>query len=164
MWQVFWSRSLRVSEQIRNSQANQRFTDGELFYSYVTRDSRNFEGPPHTTQILQTLDFCIFGVFTRKIQYRLPFANDNLTVNYIRNAVHTLKQTFVPDNVRSAFKLLGLEFNLTQTPYRLLFREDKLRRSQGFHESWEANSPMDKLSKGRQEARYGWINQDELSR
>jgi hypothetical protein len=52
--------------------------------------------PPHTNQILQTLDLCLFDLFKRKIQYQLPFANDNLTVNFIRNAFHALKQTFVP--------------------------------------------------------------------
>jgi hypothetical protein len=68
--------------------------------------------PPHTTQIFQTLDLCPSGVFKRKVQYKLPFANDILTVNFIRNAFHALKQAFVPDNVRSAFKLLGFEFNI----------------------------------------------------
>jgi hypothetical protein len=110
---------------------------------------------PQTTQIFQTLDLSPFDVFKRKIQYQLPFANDNLTVNFIRNAFHALNQTFVPDNVRSAFKLLGLEFNVTQTPCTLLFREDELRRSQGFQEIWEANYPLDQLSKRRREARYG---------
>jgi hypothetical protein len=33
--------------------------------------------PPHTTQIFQVLDLCLFGVFKRKMQYKLPFANDN---------------------------------------------------------------------------------------
>jgi hypothetical protein len=98
------------------------------------------------------------------MQYQLPFANDNLTVNFIRNAFHALKQTFVLDNVGSAFNLLGLEFNITQIPYPLLFREDKLRRSQGFQEIWEANYPLDQLSERRREARYGWINQDEESK
>jgi hypothetical protein len=85
------------------------------------------------------------------MQYKLPLANDFLTVSFIRNAFHALKQTFVQDNFRSAFKLLGLEFNITQTPYTLLFREDKLRRSQGFHEIWEANYHLDQLSKKRRE-------------
>jgi hypothetical protein len=57
--------------------------------------------------------------------------------------------------------MLGLEFDLTQTPYTLLFREEKLRQSQGFREMWEADDHLDQLSKRRREARYGWINQDE---
>jgi hypothetical protein len=104
--------------------------------------------PPHTTQIFQTLDLCLFGVFKRKMQYKLPFTNNKLSVNFIRSAFHGLKQTFVPDNVRSAFKLLGLEYNIDQIPYTLLFRKDKLGRSQGFQEIWEltiswTNSPKD---------------------
>jgi hypothetical protein len=107
---------------------------------------------PYTAQIFQTLDFSLFGVFKEKIQYQLPFANDNLAANFIRNAFHALKQTFVPYNVRSVFKLFGLEFNITQTSDALLFREDKLSRSQGFQEIWEANHPLDQLSKRDREA------------
>jgi hypothetical protein len=99
--------------------------------------------PPHTTQIFQTLDLCLFGVVERKMEDKLPFVDDNLTVNVIRNAFRALKQTFVPENIRSAFKLLGLEFNITQTPYALFFREDRLRRSHGLQEIWEANYPLD---------------------
>jgi hypothetical protein len=117
--------------------------------------------PLHATQIFQTLDLCLFGVFKRKMQYKLPFPNDNLTVNFIRNTFRALKQTFVPDNVRSTFKLLGLEFNIPQTLCTLMFREDKLRRSKEFQEIWEASYPLDQFSKRRREARYGWINQDE---
>jgi hypothetical protein len=95
------------------------------------------------------------------MKYKLPFSNDNLTVNVIPKAFHTLKQTYVPDNVRSAFKLFGLEFNITQTPYTLLFREDTLRRSQRFQEIWETNYPLNQLSKRRREAQYGCFNQDE---
>jgi hypothetical protein len=95
------------------------------------------------------------------MQYKLPFANDSLTVNFIRNAFHALKQTFVPDNVRNALKLLGFAFNIPQTLYTLLFRKDKLPRNQRFQEIWEANCPLDQLSKRRREAQYGWINQDE---
>jgi hypothetical protein len=73
--------------------------------------------PPHTTQIFQILNLCLFGVFKRKMQYQLRFANDNRTVNFIRNSFRALKQTFVPDNAWSEFKLLGLEFNIPQTPY-----------------------------------------------
>jgi hypothetical protein len=117
--------------------------------------------PPHTTQIFQVLDLSLFGVFKRKMQYKLPFGNDNLTTKFIQKAFHSLKQTFVADNVRSAFRMLGFEFNISETPYTLLFREEKLRQSHGFREIREVDYPVDKLSKRRREARYGWINQDE---
>jgi hypothetical protein len=102
---------------------------------------------PHTTQIFQALDLYLIGVFERKMQYKLPFTNNNLTVNCIRNTFHALKQTFVLDDVTSVFLLLGIEFNMTQTPYTLLFREDMLRRSQRFQEIWKVNYPLDQLSK-----------------
>jgi hypothetical protein len=57
--------------------------------------------------------------------------------------------------------MLGLEFDVTQNPYTLLFWEEKSRQSQGFREIWVADYPLDQLSKRRREARYGWINQDE---
>jgi hypothetical protein len=95
------------------------------------------------------------------MHHKLPFANDNRTVNFIRNAVHAMKKTFVPDDVRSAFTLFVFAFNITQTPYTLPFQENKLGRSQGFQEIWEANYRLDQLSKRRREPRYGWINQDE---
>jgi hypothetical protein len=115
----------------------------EVFATLRDHNLKVITFAPHTTQIFQILDLCLFGVFKSKMQYKLPFANSNLTVNLIRNAFRALKQTFVPDNVRSVFKLLGLEFNIAQTPYTLLFREDMLRRSQGFQEIWEADYPLD---------------------
>jgi hypothetical protein len=83
--------------------------------------------PPHTTQIFQALKLCLFGVFKRKVQSRLPFVNDSVTVGFIQKVFHALKQAFVPDNVRHLFIMLGLEFDGTQSPYTLLFREEKLR-------------------------------------
>jgi hypothetical protein len=103
--------------------------------------------PPYTTYIFQTLDLCLFGVFERKIQCKLPFANDNLTVNCIRKAFLHIEGNICSRSVRSAFKLFGLEFHLTQTPYTLLFREDNLRRSQGFQEMESSLSPGPTLQK-----------------
>jgi hypothetical protein len=64
--------------------------------------------PPHTKQIFQTPDLCLFGLFKRKMQYKLPFANGNLTVNFIRKTFQALKQTFVTENIRSDLNCLDL--------------------------------------------------------
>jgi hypothetical protein len=117
--------------------------------------------PPHTTQVFQALDLSLFGGLKRKLQYKLPLANDDRVVAFIQKASHSLKQTFVPDNVRNAFKMLGFEFNITKSPHTLLLRDEKLRGSQGFRETWDADYPLDQLSKRYREARYGWINKDE---
>jgi hypothetical protein len=97
--------------------------------------------------MFQTLDLCLFGVFEMKIQSRLLFLNDSLTVNFIQNAFHATKQPFA----RSAFRMLGLEFKVTQVPYTLLFGEEKLRQSQGFGEIREADYRLDQLCKRRRE-------------
>ena len=117
--------------------------------------------PPHTTQIFQVLDLSLFGVLKRKTQYKLPLSNDNSTVKFIQKIFHSLKQTLIEDNVRNAFKMLGFEYDVSHTPYTLLFREEKLHGSRGFREIWEADYPLDQLSKRRREPRYGWINPDE---
>jgi hypothetical protein len=57
--------------------------------------------------------------------------------------------------------MLGFEFTIAKSPYTLLLREEKLRGSQGFREIWDADDPLNQLSKRRREARCGWINQDE---
>jgi hypothetical protein len=66
--------------------------------------------PLHTIQIFQTLDLSLFGAFRRKMQYKLPFPNDNLTVNFIRNAfTHWDTQLF---QIMSAVHLNYLDLNL----------------------------------------------------
>jgi hypothetical protein len=117
--------------------------------------------PPHTSQVFQALDLSLFGVLKRKLQYKLPLCNDDAVVMFIQKAFHSLKQTFVPDNVRNAFKMVGIEFTIAKPPCTLLLREEKVRGSQGFREIWDADHPLDQRSKRRPEARYSWINQDE---
>jgi hypothetical protein len=117
--------------------------------------------PLHTTQVFQALDLSLFGVLKRKLQYELPLGNDDRVVAFIQKAFQSLKQTFVPDNMRNAFKRFGFEFNIAKSPYILLLREEKLRGSLGFRELWDADDPLDQLPKRRREARYGWIIQDE---
>jgi hypothetical protein len=63
--------------------------------------------------------------------------------------------------MRNAFKMLGFEFSIPKSPNTLLLREEKLPGSEGFRESWDADSPLDMLSKRRREAQYEWINQNE---
>jgi hypothetical protein len=116
---------------------------------------------PHTTQAFQALDLSLFGILKRQLQYNLPLGNDDRVVAFIQKAFHSLKQAFVPDNVRNAFQILGFQFHIANSPYTRLLREEKLRGSQRFREIWDADDPLDQLSKRRREARYGWINQHE---
>jgi hypothetical protein len=54
---------------------------------------------PHTTQLFQALDLSLFGALQAKLQYQLPLGNDDRVFAFIQKAFHSLKQTFVPDNV-----------------------------------------------------------------
>jgi hypothetical protein len=99
--------------------------------------------PPHTTRIFQALDVSLFDILKRKLRYKLPLGNDDQVVAFIQKAFHSLKQTFVPDNVRNAFKMLGFEFRIAKSLYTLLLREEKLRGAQGFREIWDADDPLE---------------------
>jgi hypothetical protein len=99
--------------------------------------------PPHTTQVFQALDLSLFGVLKRELQYKLPLGNDDRVVGFIQKAFHSLKQTFVPNNVGNAFKMLEFECNTAKSPYTLLLREEKLHGSQRFREIWDTDCLVD---------------------
>jgi hypothetical protein len=136
-------------------------TRPEVLMMLREHDVKVITFPPHTTQVFQALDLSLFGVLKSKVQSKLPLGNDDRVIAFIQKAFHSLKQTFVPNNVRNAFKMLGFEFNITKSPYTPLLQEEKLRGSQGVREIWDADDLLNRLSKRRREARYGWINQDE---
>jgi hypothetical protein len=54
-------------------------------------------------------------------------------------------------NIWGSFQALGFEFEFefefdtTSEPYRLLFKEEKLRESAGFRELWSIDLPLDQL-------------------
>jgi hypothetical protein len=54
---------------------------------------------PHTTDIFQQLDICLFGVLKRKEQYALPFGNDQTTIDFLLNIYRTFKQTMTEPNI-----------------------------------------------------------------
>jgi hypothetical protein len=120
--------------------------------------------PPHTTHIFQVLDLSLFGVFKRKMSYKLPFEDEDGTAGFLKRIFHNLKQTLVETNIRSAFIMLGLTYDIRQTPYSLLFNERKLRESVGFRELWDRDYPMSLLSTRRQNAKFGWVNEEEFRR
>jgi hypothetical protein len=64
-------------------------------------------------------------------------------------------------NIRGAFQTIGFTHNINQTPYGLLFDEEKLRQSPGFVELWDRDTPLESLSKRRRAAKFGWINKPE---
>jgi hypothetical protein len=116
---------------------------------------------PHTTQISQILDVALFGVLKRRLGYELPFEDDKETVNYIMKVYRDFRQTMVEPNIWRAFRAIGFEFDTEAEPYRLLFKEKKLRQSESFRELRSIDFPLDQLSsqrkrqRQRQNARFG---------
>jgi hypothetical protein len=115
--------------------------------------------PPHTTHIFQSLDLSLFGTFKKKMNYKLPLESDETAAGFIKRIFHTMKQTLVEDNVRSAFVQLGLRYDIETIPYLLLFDEQVLRQSPGFTSLWAQDYPIEKLSHRRSHATFGWVNQ-----
>jgi hypothetical protein len=60
---------------------------------------------------------------------------------------HNFKQATVEARICRAFQALGFEFEFhtANEPYRLLFKEEKLRESGGFRELWWIDFPLDQL-------------------
>jgi hypothetical protein len=60
------------------------------------------------------------------MNYRLPLETDETTAGFIRRIFHMMKQTLVETNVRSAFRLAGLRYDIDRNRYILLFDENML--------------------------------------
>jgi hypothetical protein len=116
---------------------------------------------PHTTQIFWVFDITLFGVLKRRPRYELPFDDDNATVRFIMKVCHDFGPTVIRSKRWGAFQALGLEFDVKNVPYGLLFDEIKLRESAGFQERWSIDFPLDHLSGQQRTARFGWINKPE---
>jgi hypothetical protein len=67
----------------------------------------------------------------------------------------------IETNIWKAFEAIGLIYDIEQIPYGLLFDGEKLRQSPGFVALWERNTPLESLSRRRQNAKFGWINKPE---
>jgi hypothetical protein len=86
---------------------------------------------PHTTQIFQVLDVTLFDVLKRRLGYKLPFEDEKEVVRFIVKVHHDFEQTMVESNIWRAFRAIEFEFDTEAEPYRLLFKAEKLRQSEG---------------------------------
>jgi hypothetical protein len=55
--------------------------------------------PPQTTYIVRTFDLGLFGALKKKMPEELLIGSDNLAVRFLLEALHSLKQTVVEDNM-----------------------------------------------------------------
>jgi hypothetical protein len=85
--------------------------------------------------------------------------NDQTTIDFLLNIYRTFKQTMIESNIWDALPEAGFEFDARTEPYRLAFHEEKLRKTPAFQEIWSLDFRLEKLSRRRQAAKFGWINQ-----
>jgi hypothetical protein len=89
------------------------------------------------------------------MKYKLLLESEETTVGFIKRIFHIMKQTLVPDNVRSSFKQIGLRYGIDTSLYVLLFEEHLLRQSPGFTSLWQIDYPLKKLSGRRRNTPFG---------
>jgi hypothetical protein len=116
---------------------------------------------PHTTQIFQVLDLVLFGALKRRANGLRAFEEEQPIVAFLFRVYRDFKQTMIEVNIWKAFEAIGLTDDIEQIPYGLFFDEEKLRQRSGFVELWERNTPLESLSRRRQNAKFGWINKQE---
>jgi hypothetical protein len=83
------------------------------------------------------------------------------TAAFIIRLYHDFKQTMVEVNMWGAFSAIEFSYDISESPYRLLFDEEKFRQSRGFMELWAQDTPLESLSTRRRQAKFGWINKQE---
>jgi hypothetical protein len=83
------------------------------------------------------------------------------TAAFIIRLYHDFKQTFVEVNIWGTFSAIGFSYDISESPYRLLFDEEKFRQSRGLMELWPHDTPLESLSTRRRHAKFGWISKPE---
>jgi hypothetical protein len=113
---------------------------------------------PHTTHIFQNLDVVLFCMM-KKHDTGLKDLDETLpAAAFLIRVYHDLKQTMIEVNIWGAFAAIGFSYDIMETPYRLLFDEQKLRQSRGFIGLWDRDTRLESLLTCRQQAQLGWIN------
>jgi hypothetical protein len=63
----------------------------------------------------------------------------------------------IETDISRAFHEAGFEFDTSNEPCRLVFHEEKLRKTPVFQEVWSINFPLEKLSRKRQKGKV-WMD------
>jgi hypothetical protein len=101
----------------------------------------------------------LFGALKKHSTRLSTLDEEQPAAAFIIKVYHDFKQTMVEVNISGAFSAIGFSCDISHEPYELLFDEEKFRQSRGFRELWERDVPVDSLSRRRQQARFGLINQ-----
>jgi hypothetical protein len=107
------------------------------------------------------LDVVLFGALKNHSNDLKMFDEEQPAAAFLLKFDHDFKQTMIEVNRSEAFAAIGFIHDIEQSPYGLLFDEEKLRQSPGSMELWERDAPLRSLSRRRQNAKFGWINEPE---
>jgi hypothetical protein len=115
----------------------------------------------HTTHVFQMLDIVLFGALTRHATRFKYLYEEQPATAFLRKVYHDFKQTMIEVNIWGAFTAIEFTHDIKQSPYGLLFDEEKLRQNSGFVELWDRDTPLEGLSRRRRATKFGWINKSE---
>jgi hypothetical protein len=133
---------------------------GDAVIAILTREHvRVITFAPNTTHIFQVLDLVRFGALKKRSTRLSTRDEEQPDAAFIIKVYHDFKQTMVQVNIWGAFSAICFSYDISHEPYKLLFDEEKFRQIRGFLELWERDVPVDSLSRRRQQARFGWINE-----
>jgi hypothetical protein len=107
------------------------------------------------------LDVVLFGALKKHANGLKMFDEEQPAATFLLKVYHDFKQTMIEVNIWGAFAVIEFTHDIEQSPYGLLFDEEKLRQSPGFTELWERDTLLGSLSRRRQNAKFGWINEPE---
>jgi hypothetical protein len=101
----------------------------------------------YMTYIFQIFDIVLFDSLKRHATSLETLDEERPIAQFLLKVYHDFKQTMVESNRWEAFAAIGFIYDIEQTPYGLLFDEEKFRQCRGFVELWERNTPSESLLK-----------------
>jgi hypothetical protein len=111
----------------------------------------------YMTCICQILDVVLFGALKKHATGFEKLDEESRTAAFLLKVYCDFKQTMVEINIWGAFAAIGFTYDIDQTPYGLLFDEEKFGQSPGFVELWERNPSLDSLPKRQRKSKLGRI-------
>jgi hypothetical protein len=112
----------------------------------------------HTTHIFQMLDVVLFEALKKHATGLRTLDEEQPAAAFIIKVYYDFKQTMVETNIWRTFAAVWFTHDIEQSPYGLLFDEQKFQQSPGFRKLWDCKVPLGSLSRRWRKARFGWIN------
>jgi hypothetical protein len=112
-----------------------------------------------TTYIFQILDVILFGPLKNHANGLKMFDEEQSAADFLLKVYHDFKQTMIEVNTWRVFAAIGFTHDIEQSQYAMLFDKEKPRQSPGFTELCERDTPLGSMSRRRQNAKFGWMDE-----